>query len=398
MSAKKLTDAGVTTALALSGGGFRASLFHLGALRRLNDAGLLSRMTTISSVSGGSITNGLLAARWTRLTADPKGRFTNFQDEIEGPMRAFCGRNLRNYPLITGRLDPRNWPALARDDYSVTNLLAERYDRDLLGGAAMETLRQLKQAGGPAFVFCATSLQTGVSFVFEPDRIGDYRIGYTWNGALKLGLAVAASSAFPFAFPPLALPLEGAEWDAGDLGDPDLKAQMRRRPLLSDGGVYDNMGLEPVWKSHDFVFSSDAGAPFSEEASPGGNPVSRLWRSQGIIDRQSRALRKRMLISAFTQGDYRGAYWGLTTDIGKYPLSPPAVGYGGPVLEAIAKVRTDLDEFHDHEQLVLMNHSWLLAGAALKAHCAEWPEISSSAPDEELLDSEQALAALLGKS
>jgi NTE family protein len=43
--------------LCLSGGGFRATLFHLGALRRLNELGLLSHpdFLTLSSVSGGSI-------------------------------------------------------------------------------------------------------------------------------------------------------------------------------------------------------------------------------------------------------------------------------------------------------------------------------------------------------
>ena len=41
-------------ALCLSGGGYRAMLFHLGALWRLNDAGLLRGLVRISSVSGGS--------------------------------------------------------------------------------------------------------------------------------------------------------------------------------------------------------------------------------------------------------------------------------------------------------------------------------------------------------
>jgi NTE family protein len=53
--------------LALSGGGFRATLFHLGALWRLNELGWLPKLDRISSVSGGSITSGLLAVRWTGL-------------------------------------------------------------------------------------------------------------------------------------------------------------------------------------------------------------------------------------------------------------------------------------------------------------------------------------------
>ena len=67
--------------LALSGGGFRATLFHLGALWRLNEMGLLPTIDQISSVSGGSILSGLLAARWARLTYE-NGIATNFQDEV----------------------------------------------------------------------------------------------------------------------------------------------------------------------------------------------------------------------------------------------------------------------------------------------------------------------------
>lgn len=50
--------------LALSGGGFRATLFHCGALWRLNELGYLPKLSRISSVSGGSITSGLLAMKW----------------------------------------------------------------------------------------------------------------------------------------------------------------------------------------------------------------------------------------------------------------------------------------------------------------------------------------------
>src|SRR5689334_18099315 len=49
------------TALCLSGGGYRAALFHLGAVRRLNELGVLSQLTTVSGVSGGSIVANLLA-------------------------------------------------------------------------------------------------------------------------------------------------------------------------------------------------------------------------------------------------------------------------------------------------------------------------------------------------
>jgi len=53
--------------LALSGGGFRATLFHCGALWRLNELGYLQKLARVSSVSGGSITAGLLGLKWPKL-------------------------------------------------------------------------------------------------------------------------------------------------------------------------------------------------------------------------------------------------------------------------------------------------------------------------------------------
>src|SRR5439155_18081808 len=88
-------------ALCLSGGGFRAALFHMGALRRLNELGLLSKMRTISSVSGGSVANGLLARLWTKLAAkrDPIGSFAGFA-EYESKLQQFCARDIRSGPLL----------------------------------------------------------------------------------------------------------------------------------------------------------------------------------------------------------------------------------------------------------------------------------------------------------
>jgi NTE family protein len=69
-------------ALCLSGGGFRATLFHLGTLRRLNEFGMLARLDVITSVSGGSILNGVLATRWPLLVIGTGGVISNFEKEI----------------------------------------------------------------------------------------------------------------------------------------------------------------------------------------------------------------------------------------------------------------------------------------------------------------------------
>src|SRR5688572_8897831 len=73
------------TGLALSGGGYRAMLFHAGALLRLNELGWLRRIDRISSVSGGSIAAARLAAHWGDLKWQDTVA-TNFRDVVVTPL------------------------------------------------------------------------------------------------------------------------------------------------------------------------------------------------------------------------------------------------------------------------------------------------------------------------
>jgi NTE family protein len=378
-------------ALCLSGGGFRAALFHAGAIRRLNALGVLPRVRTVSSVSGGSIASALLASAWPRLSLQGDV-FTNLEALFEQPLRAFCGRNIRNGPLLWGRLDPRNWPRLVSPTFSATDLLVAEYER-LLG-----PLRLTGLPTHPRFVFCAANLQTGVNFELSARSIGDYVLGYGEPGRFTLAEAVAASSAFPFAFPPL---VRALDLDAFSGGDPHAVATGFRpapRVALTDGGVYDNMGLEPAWKTHEVVLVSDGGTPFDIDARPRTWLVPRLLRSFQVVANQALAVRKRWLIAAYLRGVYRGAYWGLGTDRDEYrtPGAERPVGYTGRVLDRLRVVRTDLDRFSPAEQSVLMNHGWALAGAALGRWGAELTTALAPAapPNSALLDPEAALAAL----
>jgi NTE family protein len=96
------------TALCLSGGGFRAALFHLGALRRLNELGVLSKVDTITSVSGGSIVAAHLA---THVSPWPKqgASFGEWQERIEAPFFRFVKHNIRTWPVLKRFLLPWNW-------------------------------------------------------------------------------------------------------------------------------------------------------------------------------------------------------------------------------------------------------------------------------------------------
>src|SRR5688572_5926378 len=96
-----LTDTGSTfdsarnpqpgIALCLSGGGYRAMLFHVGALWRLNEWGYLRKLERISSVSGGSITAGVLGFKWAKLGFDDNGVGRAFDQAVVQPVRALAG-------------------------------------------------------------------------------------------------------------------------------------------------------------------------------------------------------------------------------------------------------------------------------------------------------------------
>src|SRR3954451_6586817 len=91
-------------ALCLSGGGYRAMVFHLGALWRLNEAGLLKDLKRISSVSGGSITSALLGLKWKKLGFDASGRARAFEAEVVGPIRELAGHTIDVRSVIIGAL------------------------------------------------------------------------------------------------------------------------------------------------------------------------------------------------------------------------------------------------------------------------------------------------------
>src|SRR5207237_378724 len=88
-------------ALCLSGGGYRAMLFHLGALKYLNDAQWLPKLDRISSVSGGSITSGVLATRWARLTF-AGGVASNFDPLVTVPLRKMASTTIDVKSILVG--------------------------------------------------------------------------------------------------------------------------------------------------------------------------------------------------------------------------------------------------------------------------------------------------------
>ena len=342
-------------ALALSGGGFRATLFHLGSLWRLNEMGWLPRLKVITSVSGGSITAGYLGIRWKAFDFDKQGIAVNFEETIVKPVRRFCRDNYDVWAGALGML-----PGVSGGD-----VVARGYRKHLFGDATLQELPD--EASAPRFILYATSLQTGASVRFSKTFLRDYKVGRIDNPTVAMSKVVAASSAFPPVLSTVNVEVNPGDWsrEEGNVyhDEPDLKKKL----VLTDGGVYDNMGLEAVFDRYETVLVSDAGAPFDLDRSPSGAWLSIGTRALLIASEQTRALRKRWLIKDYKAGVRKGSYWGIATHINDYDLSD-AMTQDSDQTAHLARVRTRLNKFEDVEQEQLINWGYALTDAAMRRH------------------------------
>jgi NTE family protein len=338
-------------ALCLSGGGYRAMLFHLGTLWRLNDAGYLQRLDRVSSVSGGSITAGVLGWRWQAL-AFADGIATNFDAEITQRLRRVAGRSIDWQAILLGLLLPG----------SIAARTAAAYRRHLFGEATLQDLPD----DPPRFVLNATSLQSGVLWRFSKPYLWDYRVGEVERPRTQLATAVAASAAFPPFLSPVSLRLEESDFVPGSGGDLELRAY-RTRAVLSDGGVYDNLGLETAWKSYRTVFVSDGGGHMAAAERPAAFWPLQFVRVLSVIDNQVRSLRKRQVIDGYKAKLRTGAYWGIRTDIADYGL-PDALPAPYDSTIKLAAVPTRLKGMDATLQERLINWGYAVCDAALRRH------------------------------
>jgi NTE family protein len=352
-------------ALALSGGGFRAVLFHVGVLWRLNKMGVLPKLKRVSSVSGGSITSGLLAVKWPSLSFDGNVA-TNFVEQVASPLQDFCSRTVDVGSVIAGAINPFK---------SAGEELADEFRRRLGLGVSLQSLAD---DPAPRFVFNSTNYATGSSFRFSKPYCGDYRIGLIRRPGFDVALAVACSCAFPPLLAPIELPVRPDDFEKTEGADLWEKEDFRRRLLLADGGVYDNLGLETVWGRYETVLTSDAGKPFELDAGIASLAPKQLFRVMDIGLNQALALRKRMLIREYARGEAKGAYWGIATAIAAYgaegtiPVSAAKIG-------ELSSIRTRLDKFREQDQCELINWGYAVCDAAVRSHAPQLPAVKTSA-------------------
>lgn len=343
------------TGLALSGGGFRATLFHLGTLWRLNELGYLPKLDRVSSVSGGSITAGVLASRWGRVGFQD-GEAMNFPQEVVTPLRAFCSRSIDAPAIGEGALLP--W----RD---VSEVIEREYREHLFATTVLQDLPDR-----PRFIFNSTNFTTGVSFRFSKPYAGDYRIGKIPNPRFPVALAVTASSAFPPFLSPVVRPVDPSTFEPWEGADLFEKVEYKRQLTLTDGGAYDNLGLETLEKRCKTLLVSDAGAPFDPDPNPGSAWHAQTLRAFDIATAQARGLRKRRLITDYEEGSRRGAYWGIMTEISRYGLAD-ALAVSLDATRYLSSIRTRLNPFSEAEQCRLINGGYALCDAAMRRYVIE---------------------------
>ena len=258
--------------LALSGGGSRAVAFHLGTLRALEDLGLLDEVSVVSGVSGGSVMTGLLGYTESpfneidnKTTAFlQRGLVWSAIGKLLHPARliqvllAFVVVTLPSIALkltvsallfaiailpgsakVNAYLSRLRWPIPRW--YSRTHVMRDTI-ADLVGSHQCDApTRQNK-----AIVFNACELRTTTAFRMSNTMFGSWRFGWSEASNLSVAEAVTASAAFPPLLPPF-------DWTR-DFTKNDLTRQ--QRVLITDGGVFDNIGVSVMEPGRDSSISA----------------------------------------------------------------------------------------------------------------------------------------------
>jgi NTE family protein len=404
--------------LALSGGGFRAALFHVGVLARMAEFDLLRHVEVISTVSGGSIVGAFYYVKLKRLleqTRDAEVSHEDYVRLVEAVEKEFVAAVQKNIRMRTF-LNPLKNIKMTGARYSRSDRMGELFDRLLYRSAVdparerMVEMRELKisppdgtanfsprtdnaarRAKVPILLINATTLHTGHNWRFEASTMGPpprasataADVDKNWRllrarsydditpvqQNVELGLAVAASACVPGIFPPLAL--SGLY--------PGIRVE------LADGGVHDNQGIQGLLDEQcTHLVVSDASGQLDDLA----DPATRMWavasrandilmdrvREEQLFDLLDRRglptafvhLRRGMPVEAVPWIDRDGKPATPVAAGGAPPILSSGFGVDPRVQDLLSRVRTDLDSFTDIEAYSLMLDGYLMSQPALR--------------------------------
>lgn len=346
--------------LALSGGGFRATLYHLGLVRFLRDSGILKQVTHITSVSGGSIMAAHLALNWDQYNGSP----SEF-DEAAAKLLAFVRLDVRNrivrrYPLGLLLRWPRRLLGLSIRQLTRTGWLENQYEKLLYGDKSLFELPEW-----PQLHLLTTNLTEGCLCSFNRDglwmmkqKASRSEIDRLRVGLATVAMAVTASSAFPGFFTPLELTGRDVGARGGEFG----------RHAFTDGGVFDNLGvrmfrwLTPLLEGEralDGVLVSDVGQRIAVQTEQRGGLIRAALRSTDILMDRVWQLESENFLDTF------GFVFARITDV----VSPheDATALHPEVQRQAANIRTDLDAFLPLEISTLIRHGYCIGRKACRS-------------------------------
>ena len=297
----------------------RAAIYHLGVLKYLSEARLFDQITSISSVSGASLCIGAVFAvndnKW------PSG--TAFRDEVLARVKAMMLRHdIQKSAILRLPLSPHRWNNKVK---IIADVLEKKWN---IKGSLQDlpAYSDDPQSRCPYWEINCTTFETGSRFRVRRDYMGDRHIGYTQNPALPISDMIAASAGFPVLIGPYTLKTKNMRWTKDKHG---LDKQVAVNPhyTLWDGGVYDNLGLEALYKigccldkEVDFLIVSDASAAIHFQKRKRNASIKNMKRLLDIATHQVYALRYREFHAAVTEKG-KGAYLEIGEDVRNYPTT-----------------------------------------------------------------------------
>ena len=362
--------------ISLSGGGVRATVFHLGVLQRVAQTPRWQDITFLSTVSGGSLCIALVF--------EIAGRCWPSEEQFS----ECCLPNIRT--LLTScdlesrykrMLLTRPWLLLGNRASVIANLLREYWG---IKGDVSE------MPDTPRWEICATCYETGRNWRFSKKRMGDYLANYVISPEFPLAAAVAASAAVPGLIGPLHIDTAKYKWHRFEKGsrEPTISVQPIASHLtLWDGSIYENLGVEAMFKPHeglrdeiDFLITSDASKALGLERRRfrwGLPPYIPPFRLIDIATDQVRAYRLRTIIGFFDKNRNSGVVLRMGNTVASILKAgnkdKPSHWSGRKFLsdaevQAVSGLETTLRKLTESEYDRLLQHGYEVAEATLCAY------------------------------
>ncbi|MBD5401302.1 patatin-like phospholipase family protein, partial [bacterium] len=286
--------------IALSGGGIRAAIFHLGLFKWLAENEMLEAVRCISSVSGASLCVGMIYSQNNLKWPTSKEFLTTVLPSVE---KILLSNDLQLSALSRLIISPSYWN-------KKVNIVAKSLESKWGVHGSLSDLE-----GDVMWYINCTTYETGKRFYFCREKMGDYKIGYVEKPNIPLSDVMAASSGFPVLIGPYSLKTDNYHWIPSEYSKSDWQPP-HKTIYLWDGGVYDNLGLESIFKFDnggylkdgiDFMIVSNASASINFRRRQYSRADQNLKRILDISMDQVAALRSRAVMD-FIKRTHQGMY------------------------------------------------------------------------------------------